>query len=136
MSLTIRHTIAVEGRPTEDGRELLEGALQWMPDVPVLIFYQQVEPLASSASGMAGHFQREPGGLITAELDFFDGREPPRGVPLAIAITVDGIGIDDPFDEEAAPLLQLKRARLRQVSLQPSENAVWPECVLTIPREY
>jgi hypothetical protein len=112
-----RRTVAIEGRPTTDGRLIEHGALRWGGD-PVAV-YAHVPGSNGGFPvllGKAEHFRREDNGEITAEIEI--ARAMGENEFLAVSLLgMDAANVDG--------MLRIRRARIYDLML--TNGWAWPD---------
>lgn len=114
------HAIAYEGKPTTDGRLIVEGSIDWQFGMKI--------PLTAAFEGgqiigyvIPSHI--DEAGAVMATVC------PPSGVPIGSL----GVGLDQieaSIDNGENPSMTITDGRLRHVAVQPAESAAWPGTVV------
>lgn len=125
-----RVAVAVEGRPTTDGRLIEHGALTF-PDEPVPVTGPPREFL-SSVLGSATNFGRDDGdGVVWCDITLMAGRE----VPLRYTPALDVRDPDFHRPDGDEGVLALRSARVASVHLLTgADRSAWAELNGTFER--
>lgn len=111
----MRKTVAIEGRPTTDGR-LIENNALWWTDDPVTIYTYAPGSGHPVLLGKAIHFRREDNGEITAEIEL----ERAMGEDESLAVFLLDL---DGSNEDG--LLRIRRGRIYDLML--TRGWAWPD---------